>query len=146
VSWHDAQAYCTWRYASQSGHLPTEAQWELAARGGGQHLNINKEIFESMGDKASAVAAEEAKYSTYPWGEELVPNKTMHMSNVYQVLECLIYVCLCVCHDVCVRVCVMMCVCAWCVDYSYQCHTASYFISDYNITLSAGYISQRKYR
>ncbi len=54
VSWNDAAAYAAW--ASKA--LPTEAQWEYAARGG-------------------------LEQKLYPWGDELTPNGE-HRCNIWQ--------------------------------------------------------------
>jgi formylglycine-generating enzyme required for sulfatase activity len=58
IRWEDASAYCNWLSAitGRPARLPTEAEWERAARGGLDGLR-------------------------YPWGDELDPSKANYLSD-----------------------------------------------------------------
>jgi sulfatase modifying factor 1 len=60
ICWHDAVAYCAWRSAKEGRkfRLPTEAEWEFAARGG-----LDRKL--------------------YAWGDDLTPEGKW-MCNIWQ--------------------------------------------------------------
>jgi len=70
VSWNDATEYCRWlsRKTSKSYRLPTDAEWEYAARGGNQSRGYMYSGSNTLGDVAWFFDNSDSK--THPVGKK----------------------------------------------------------------------------